>query len=537
MSVLDELLERVTQMPAAQQEAVYRDAMTQTAKMKWVPNPGPQTQAYFSLADCLLYGGEPGGGKSQLGLGLAFNEHQKTLVMRREYGDLDGLIADALKINGTKDGFNGSPPPKLKINDKQMISFAAAHRIGDEQGQMGKGRDLVFIDEATHFAEIQIRFLMGWNRTDDPNQRCRTILATNPPLRPEGLWVIKMFAPWLDPTYSNPAKPGELRWVISDDDGNDKWVDGPGEYEVTVAGVAKMVKAKSRTYIPASVKDNPYYVASGYESQLDGLPEPLRSLLMGGFRTSFKDVENQIIPTRWVTLAQERWKSEPPRGVPMCAIGVDCSGGGADPMVLAKRHDGWYAPMVEVPGKEIPIERAGAYCAGIIVSHRRDRADITVDMGGGYGGPIYEQLRANEIEVNAYKGAESSTRRTNDGKLKFVNTRTAALWIFREALDPGQPGGSPIALPPDPELVADLTAATFEMTPQGIKAEPKDKIVERLGRSTNKGDAVMMAWYKGPRKLTHAADWMDLTPGKHGLHKLPQVVPAGRQPLSVRRRA
>lgn len=535
MNVLDDLLERVTRMPAAQQEAVYRDVITQTAKYKWVPNPGPQTDAYFSKADCLLYGGEPGGGKSQLILGLAFNEHQKSLIMRREYGDLDGLIADAIKIHGSKDGFNGSPPPKLRINDKQVISFAAAHRVGDEQGQMGKGRDLVGIDEATHFAESQIRFLMGWNRTDDPNQRCRVVMATNPPLRPEGLWVIKMFAPWLDPQYPNPAQPGELRFVISDEDGNDKWVDGPGEYEVVVAGKPKMVKATSRTYIPASVKDNPYYVASGYEAQLDGLPEPLRSLLMGGFRTAFKDVENQIIPTKWVTMAQERWKSTPPNGVPMCAMGVDCSGGGSDPMVIASRHDGWFAPMVVIPGKDIPQDRAGAYSAGVIVSHRRDGAEVTVDMGGGYGGPIYEQLTANQIEVNAYKGAEASTRRTSDGKLKFVNTRTAALWVFREALDPGQPGGSPISLPPDPELVADLTAPTFEITPQGIKAEPKEKVVERLGRSTNKGDAVTMSWYKGPRKLTHAMDWMDLVPGKNGLRKNPQVMTSGRAPLSTRR--
>jgi hypothetical protein len=283
--------------------------------MKWVPNPGPQTDAYFSARPtCLLYGGEPGGGKSQLILGLAFNEHQKSLIMRREYGDLDGIIGDALKIHGSRDGFNGSPPPKLRINERQVVSFAAAHRIGDEQGQMGKGKDLIGIDEATHFAKSQIRFLMGWNRTDDPNQRCRVVLATNPPLRPEGMWVIEMFAPWLDPQYPDPAKPGELRWVISDDDGNDRWVEGPGEYEVMVAGKPKMVQAMSRTYIPASVKDNPYYVASGYEAQLDAMPEPFRSLLMGGFRTAFRDVPNQIIPTAWVQEAQKRWTEKPPQG-------------------------------------------------------------------------------------------------------------------------------------------------------------------------------------------------------------------------------
>jgi hypothetical protein len=117
---------------------------------------------------CLLYGGEPGGGKSQLILGLAFNEHQQTRFMRRQYSDLDRIVEDALKIHGSRDGFNGSPPPKLRINDKQIINFAAAHRVGDEMGQMGKGKDLLGIDEATHFAESQIRFLMGWVRTDDP---------------------------------------------------------------------------------------------------------------------------------------------------------------------------------------------------------------------------------------------------------------------------------------------------------------------------------------------------------------------------------
>ena len=85
---------------------------------KWVPNEGPQAEAYFSKADVLLYGGEPGGGKSQLILGLAFNEHKRSLIMRRQYGDLDRLVEDALKIHGSRNGFNGSPPPKLRVTDE-----------------------------------------------------------------------------------------------------------------------------------------------------------------------------------------------------------------------------------------------------------------------------------------------------------------------------------------------------------------------------------------------------------------------------------
>jgi hypothetical protein len=120
--------------------------------------------------------------------------------------------------------------------------------------------------------------------------------------------------------------------------------------------------------------------------------------------------------------------------------------------------------------------------------------------------------------------------------MPFTNTRSAALWLFREALDPGQPGGSPIMLPPDPKLVADLTAPTFKPTGHGIDVESKEKVCARLGRSTDRGDAVMMAWFEGPRMLTNAMDWMDLTQTPHGFKKTPQVINSGRQPLSMRGR-
>ena len=53
------------------------------------------------------------------------------------------------------------------------------------------------------------------------------------------------------------------------------------------------------------------------------------------------------------------------------------------------------------------------------------------------------------------------------------------------------------SLPPDPELVADLTAPRFEITSNGIKITPKDVLVKNLGRSPDKGDAVVMAWSEG----------------------------------------
>ncbi|MEK9736342.1 MAG: hypothetical protein VW239_03365, partial [Candidatus Nanopelagicales bacterium] len=333
---LDEVLAKLQGRPEAELQRIHAAVETLKGKYRWQPNPGPQTAAYMSEADVLLYGGEPGGGKTQLLLGLAFNEHRESMIFRRQYTDLDRIIRDALKIHGSREGFNGSAPPKLRLGDDRLISFRAAANVGDEQSTMGDGRDFLGIDEATHFAESQVRFLMGWVRTDRPGQRTRTVFATNPPLAAEGLWVVKMFAPWLDPQYPHPAKAGELRWVISDEEGNDRWVDGPSPVQVG----SRLVSPKSRTYIPASVNDNPYYVDSDYKRELDAMPEPFRSILMGGFRTTFKDADNQVIPTAWVQAAQARWRPEPPEGVPCCAIGVDASGGGSDPMVMAFRWDG-----------------------------------------------------------------------------------------------------------------------------------------------------------------------------------------------------
>jgi hypothetical protein len=523
-SELDSIIKRLAVLKPDELAKVEQSAIEATKGMTWIPNPGPQTEAYFCKADVLLYGGEPGGGKSQLLLGLAFNCQERSLIMRRQYTDLGHLTEEAIKLNGGRDGFNGSPPPRLRLADGKVIDFFAAAKVGDEQHRQGNPFDFLGVDEATQFAEIQIRFLMGWLRSATPGQRKRVVLATNPPLSADGFWVTQWFAPWLDDRFPNPAKPGELRWAIMGSDDKLIWVKGPEAVEYS----GRLVEPKSYTYIPASVSDNPFLRDTEYKKELDNLPSEIRAVLMGGFRTTLRDQPFQIIPTEWIRRAQTRWTPRPPAHIPMCAMGVDCSGGGTDPMIIAPRHDGWYAETIEIPAKDLPSDSLGKTATGHIVAHRRDKATVVLDLGGGYGGAAYERLVENEIEVHGYKGAESSTRRTRDKKLGFTNVRTAALWSFREALDPDQPGGSPISLPPDPEIMADLTAPTYEVTPNGIKAESKEKVCERLGRSTNKGDAVVMAWYTGPKQTSHALAWADAKQ-MHGMRGQRPKVVVGRQ--------
>lgn len=522
-SALDELLARVEGKPAPVRKKIVEEVQRATAHMVWVPNPGPQTDAYLSKADILLYGGQAGGGKSHLELGWGFNEADAGIIFRRELTQTDGLEADGKAITPSA-GWNGQDH-EWTFADGRTLKLAGMREADSWMAHAGRERDYMGFDEAGEFLEVQIASLFAWLRAK-PGKRTRVVLASNPPRTSDGYWILDWFGPWLDdqhPLY--PTAPGELRWAIyvakdlRNQPGVLHWVEGPGDYEIN----GETYKARSFTFIPASLEDNPFRNTPEYRAQLQNLPEPLRSqLLKGDFKAGLQDAAYQAIPSAWVYAAQRRWVEKVPEiadsgeQVPMCAIGVDPSGGGEDDMVMAPRHDSWFAPLVKIPGKDLPKDKLGTYGAGQVVTIRRNGATPVIDLGGGYGNGILEHLTSNDVICVGYKGAAGTTRRTKDGKLKFHNIRSAAYWAMREALDPDQPGGSKIALPPDKRLGAGLCAPTYSVSGDTIKLEPKSKneggtkgVVERLGWSPNEADAVVMAWWAGPKMASHASEWLD----------------------------
>jgi hypothetical protein len=358
----------------------------------------------------------------------------------------------------------------------------------------GRPHDLICFDELPQFSERQYRAIIGWNRTDDPEQRCRVVSTGNPPTTEEGRWVIGYWGAWLDPHHPNPARPGELRWYAMVG-GEDTEVDGPEPIEHG----GETIYPKSRTFLPARVGDNPYYMLTDYVRVLQNLPEPLKSqMLDGDFQAMVEDDPWQVIPTVLVVAAQQRWTQEPPTDeqgepVPVTQYGVDPARGGRDEATIAGRRDAWFAPIVAIPGVQVPDgpTLAAAVVAEMAADEARGDAPVNVDVGA-IGSSPYDSLIANGVNAIAVNFAAGTKARDKNNVLSFKNVRAELYWRFREAL---QEEDCAIALPDDPQLRADLTAARWKLTTNGIQIEDKEQIKERLKRSPDRGEAVLLANY------------------------------------------
>jgi hypothetical protein len=220
-------------------------------------------------------------------------------------------------------------------------------------------------------------------------------------------------------------------------------------------------------------------------------------MLNGDFLAGIEDDERQVIPTEWVLLAQERYKARNKPELPMTTMGVDVARGGKDKTVIARRYGNWFAPLLKYPGSSTPDGPAAA--AKVIAALQDDSTErlpnINVDIIG-YGASAYDSLvgqgfTQTTVPVNVAEGSEASDK---TGRLGFVNLRAEIVWKFREALDPVH--GEDLALPDDPELLADLTAPRWELKSNGIQIEGKPELKKRIGRSPDCADAVILAHYQ-----------------------------------------
>jgi len=305
------------------------------------------------------------------------------------------------------------------------------------------------------------------------------VLTTNPGGVGEE-WLIEYFGPWLDTKHPNPAKFGELRWFIRNEEG-------------VIVDVESGTKgAKSRTFIASSWKDNPYADTEEYEKNLDLLPEPLRSQLkLGLWGVGKSDDRWQVIPSAWVREAQARWVD---RAVDYYdSVGVDVAYGGKDKTVFAGKVGSWFAKLEKHEGRTTP---SGQSVAGKLLLFVDNKGAPTIGIDWtGFGASSYDFGR-EFLDIVPFVASSKSERKDKTGRLGFTNKRAEVYWKFREALDPSS--GEDIALPPDQELLSDLCSARWKlMAGAKIQIEPKADIIKRIGRSPDDADAVVICWHAG----------------------------------------
>ena len=475
------------QLSLPEQLALYSDVAMEvgyTAEQIWTPIEPHLEMARSTTAYELYFGGRAGCGKSLLGAGIACTEHTESIFFRPQYTQLKDIIKKTRKmLAGTGASFNGSDYIWSNIPGGRTLEFGACNTEDDVEKFRGREHDLIVFDEIGTFREEVYLQLSGWLRTADPNQRCRIIATGNPPLSSDYYWVKQRWAAWVDDKHENPAKPGEIRWYVNMD-GEDTEV--PDDTPILHRG--ETLYPLSRTFVPGKLLD--ILKNTGYVATLQRLREPLRSqLLHGDFSMADDDKELQVIRTEWVRAAQARWKPEKPKDVPLRGTGVDVSRGGKDQTIVSKRYGMWFAPLKKYDASE---SKTGDAVAALVINNLESdehKKLIVLDLTG-IGSSPFDSLVSQGFNVDGFLGASKSYFTDASGTLNFANRRAEAWWKFAEALDPNS--GEEIALPPDSELMADLTAPTWKLTGRGIQIEDKEEIKKRIGRSPDCGDAVVM---------------------------------------------
>lgn len=208
------------------------------------------------------------------------------------------------------------------------------------------------------------------------------------------------------------------------------------------------------------------------------------------------EAADALVRRVWIEEAIARYSARPELREGLPARGVDVANSEDGDKGAIARGSG--AALHEVSSFACPdANRLGSRVAAEMALEGIEPLHVGVDSVGVGAGTV-NKLKELGHYVQALNGGERATPKVDEELLhekgrpvreeeQFLNLRAQMWWQVRVDLQHGR-----IALPDDDELVRDLLTPTWLTRNGKIVVEPKEKIIERLGRSPDKGDAAVL---------------------------------------------
>ena len=129
---LDEILSALSGLPVKTKKEIIDNIAKATERNIWIPNPGPQTEALFCQADELFFGGQAGGGKTDLEIGLALTAHRRSLILRRTNKEALGVVERMADIIKTREGWSGQQGV-WRLPERRTVEVSGCQLEEDKQ--------------------------------------------------------------------------------------------------------------------------------------------------------------------------------------------------------------------------------------------------------------------------------------------------------------------------------------------------------------------------------------------------------------------
>ncbi|MCU7496565.1 MAG: hypothetical protein HF311_13925 [Ignavibacteria bacterium] len=338
------------------------------------------------------------------------------------------------------------------------ISFGHCQNPGDELNYQGHQYHYIGFDQVEEFTEEMFLVISACGRkADDIPVRIR---ATANPGGIGRIWVRKR---WIQEKLPNV------------------------KYYTQGVVNGKPVKLSSM-FIPSTVFDNKILLEHNpeYVLFLQNLPEKLKRMyLEGDFEAG--DESDQLIEYRYI----EKARTDPlqiPEVLHEATLGVDVARFGDDKTVFAFMENNVLQKIEEFEKKD--IAEVAELLTDRIEAYKIKPENVGVDTVG-LGAGVYDICRSRGLILTEIISGMKPLELKGD-PFSYRNLRSQMLWRFRECLMKGE-----IKIGIDDDILKEeAIAVRYEISNERLIAiESKEEVKRRIGRSTNRLDAAVYAWF------------------------------------------